>query len=266
MMGERSIFDVTGRVALVTGGGHGLGREICEAMAEFGADVACSDIDKEGAEETVKLIERFGNRAIAVQADVSKPDEIERMVKETVSELGTIDILFANAGIGHPPANVHEMPLKEWDRIMRVNLGGVGLSMRAVLPIMLKQKRGSIICTASNCAIVAGGVDGKSRMNMPAYTASKAGIIGLIKEVALEYARDGIRVNAIAPGGHDTKPRGLSIPPEKIAEMTEYLNRFIPMGRLGEPREIKGLAVYLASDASSYVTGQVFVQDGGFVA
>lgn len=265
-MVENNIFDLSGRVALVTGGGHGLGREICEAMAEFGADVACNDINKEAAEETVELIKRFGHRAIAIQADVSKPADIERMVHQIMSELGAIDILFANAGIGQSPVRVHEMALEDWDRVIAVNLGGEGLCMRAVLPTMLKQKRGSIICTTSVAAIVAGGVDGKSRHDMPAYTASKAGIIGLVKEVALEYARDGIRVNAIAPGGHDTMPVGLPMPPEAIEEIKKFSCRFIPMGRLGEPQEIKGLAVYLASDASSYVTGQVFTQDGGFSA
>jgi len=260
---EKNIFDLTGRVALVTAGGHGLGRAYCEAMAEFGADVACADINKKFADETVEILKKFGHRAIAIQADVSKQDQIERMVKQTVSEFGTIDILFCNAGTDHPLVRLHELPVESWDACINLNLRGTFLCMRAVLPIMLKQKRGSIISTASIAGIMAGGWEW-SVPNLYAYGASKAGIINLTRYSAVAYAKDGIRINAIAPGGHDTK--STFIPREVIQPFIEKLNKFCPMGRNGRPEEIKGLAVWLASDASSYVTGQTFVQDGGFIA
>jgi len=258
-MSDKGIFDLSGRVALVTGGGHGLGREYCEAMAEFGADVACNDIDAGLAQETVELIRKHGHRAIAIQGDVSKQDEIERIVNRTVAEFGTIDILFCNAGIPTRPAAIplHELAIEEWDRLMNLNLRGTFLCMRAVLPVMLSKKRGSIIITSS-----AAGVAARVQVNRAAYGASKAGLIGLTKHAAVAYAKDGIRINAIAPGWHSTGP--LSIP--NYEELEKFYSKFTPLGRVAKASEIRGVAVYLASDASSYVTGQVFVQDGGYTA
>ena len=255
----RSIFDLSGRVALVTAGGHGIGRAYCEAMAEFGADVACSDIDMGLATEAIEYIERFGHRAIAINADVSKADQVERMVKETVSQFGTIDILFCNAGICPPLVSLHELDIEDWEKTMAVNLTGTFLTMRAVLPIMMRQKRGSIISTAS----VAGVTTAATSNNGP-YGASKAGIISLTKHAAKAYAGDGIRINAIAPGLHLTK--GVLLPSDMWDKIEDLMRPLIPMGRGAAPSEIKGLAVYLASDASSYVTGQTFVQDGGLIA
>lgn len=262
-MAAKNMFDLSGKVALVTAGGRGLGREYCEAMAEFGADVACNDINMERAQETVELIKRFGHRAIAIEADVSKPDQVEHMVNQTVAELGTIDILFCNAGIPNPPVRLHELAIEDWDRCLDLDLRGVFLCMRAVLPVMLKQKRGVIINTASVAGLMAGGEEW-SLPNTAPYGAAKAGIIGLTRHAAVAYAKDGIRVSAIAPGAHRTLPLGF--PPEEMQKLDNKLSKFIPMGRLGRPSEIKGLAVYLASDASSYVTGQTFVEDGGFTA
>jgi NAD(P)-dependent dehydrogenase (short-subunit alcohol dehydrogenase family) len=261
-MVKKNMFDLSGKVALVTAGGHGLGRAYCEAMAEFGADVACADIDYELAEETISLIKRFRHRAIPIEADASKQDQIESMVNKTVSELGRIDILFCNAGNSDPLVRLHELSVESWDACMNLNLRGTFLCMRAVIPIMLKQKRGSIISTASISGIMAGGKEGWFGPN--AYGASKAGIINLTRYAAVAYAKDGIRVNAIAPGAHDTK--SAIMPREVTEQFIKKIVTFIPMGRIGEPEEIKGLAVYLASDASSYVTGQTFVQDGGYIA
>jgi NAD(P)-dependent dehydrogenase (short-subunit alcohol dehydrogenase family) len=261
---QNNIFDLSGRVALITGGGHGLGRAYCEAMAEFGADVACADIRWKSAEETVKFISRFGQRAMAIESDISKADHIERMVDQTIAELGTIDILFCNAGIAHrTDLRLHELSVEDWDACIALNLRGTFLCMRAVLPVMLKQKKGSIVSTASIAGIMAGSWEW-SVPNLYAYGASKAGIIALTRCVAQAYAKDGIRVNAIAPGAHDTKPT--FVPREVIEPELKRIAKFVPMGRIGEPSEIKGLAVWLASDASSYVTGQTFVQDGGFTA
>lgn len=260
---EKNIFDLSGKVTLITAGGRGLGREYCEAMAEFGADVACADIDMGRAQETVELIKKFGHRAIAIEADVSKIDQVERMVKQTLGEFGTIDILFNNAGIVNPMKRLHEVAIEDWERVIAVNLTGMFLCMRTVLPIMLKQKRGSII----NIASVAGMVALSPEMgytNADAYGASKAGVIGLTRHAAVAYAKDGIRINAIAPGAHLTWP--LSHTREEMENIIKKLSNFIPMGRVGDPSELKGLAVYLASDASSYVTGQTFVHDGGITA
>jgi NAD(P)-dependent dehydrogenase (short-subunit alcohol dehydrogenase family) len=262
-MSEKDIFDLSGRGALITAGGRGLGREFCEAMAEFGADVACSDIDMGRARETVERIKKFGHRAIAIEADVSKPDQVERMVEQTVDELGRIDILFNNAGIPNPPVRIHQLAIEDWDRVMDVSLRGMFLVMRAVLPVMLKQKRGSIINTASVAGLMA-GCEEYSLPNAAPYGVAKHGVIGLTRHASVAYAREGIRINAIAPGAHLTWP--LSVPREEMEKIQNKIARFIPMGRLGNPSEIKGLAVYLASDASSYVTGSTFVQDGGFIA
>jgi NAD(P)-dependent dehydrogenase (short-subunit alcohol dehydrogenase family) len=262
-MEDKGMFDLTKRVALVTAGGRGLGREFCQGVAEFGADVACSDIDGGRARETAELIKDFGGRAIAIQADASNPDNIAQMVDQTVAEFGTIDILFCNAGIPNPPLRVHELAIEDWDRVMDLNLRGTFLLMRAVLPIMLKNKKGSIIITSSVAGLMAGAEERSAPDSAP-YGASKHALIGLMKHAARAYANQGIRINAIAPGGHLTWP--IEVPRDLMEAMNNKIAKFTPMGRLGEPSEMRGLAVYLASDESSYVTGQVFVQDGGFTA
>lgn len=262
-MADKGMFDLSGRVALVTAGGHGLGREFCEVLTEFGADVAVNDINMELAQETVELINRFGHRAIAVEADVSKPDQIERMVNQTIADLGTIDILFNNAGIPNPPVRIHELAIEDWNHHVAVNLTGMFLCMRAVLPVMLKQKSGCIINTASVAGLMAGSQE-RSLPNAAPYGATKAAVIGLTRHAAVAYAKEGIRINAMAPGAHSTYP--LAMPREKMDKIQDHLAKFIPMGRVGNPSEIKGLGLYLASDASSYVTGQTFVHDGGFIA
>jgi NAD(P)-dependent dehydrogenase (short-subunit alcohol dehydrogenase family) len=253
-----SIFDLTGKVALVTGGGSGIGRAYCEGLAEFGADVACCDIKEETAQETVKLIKKFGHRAIAIGADVSKQDEIESMVNRTVKELGSVDIVFANAGIGEiSRVRIHEKPVADFDRVMDVNLRGVFLLMRVVFPLMMEKKDGKFITTAS-----VGGLWPVTIPMSTAYAVAKTGAVMLTKIAARQYADFGIRVNAICPGFHRT---GLHSP-ERRKQIDELLQTHVPMKRIGQPSEIRGLAVWLASDASSFVTGQTFVEDGGETA
>jgi NAD(P)-dependent dehydrogenase (short-subunit alcohol dehydrogenase family) len=253
-----SIFDLSGKVALITGGGSGIGRAYCEGMAEFGADVACAGRTESKLEETVKLISRFGHRALAIKADVSKPDEVHHMVNQTVQTLGSIDIVFANAGIGEGgPARIHERPIEDWDRIMAVNLRSVYLLMREVFPLMIKQKSGNFISTAS--------VGGFWPVTIPlaaGYATAKAGVIMLTKVAARQYAEYGIRVNAICPGWHRTS----LITEEQRQRVEPLVLSRVPMKRFGLPEEIKGLAVWLASDASSFVTGHAFIQDGGEIA
>jgi NAD(P)-dependent dehydrogenase (short-subunit alcohol dehydrogenase family) len=258
---NKGIFDLSGKVALVTAGGHGLGREYCLALAEFGADVACNDIDLRLAGETVEAVKKLGRRALAVPADVSKAEEVEGMVQRAIAEFATIDILFCNAGIVNPLVPLHELSVEAWDRVVAVNLTSVFLCVKAVLPVMLAKKKGSIISTASVAGIKAGGAPLSY-----CYGATKAGIIGFTRESAVTYAREGIRVNAIAPGLHDTRPVGLGLTDEQAEELKRTVAWMIPMGRFAEPREIRGLAVFLASDASSYITGQTFATDGGITA
>jgi NAD(P)-dependent dehydrogenase (short-subunit alcohol dehydrogenase family) len=234
-------------------------------MAKHGADVGCVGRTMLTLKETVALISRFGHRALAVRADISRPDDVEDMVKKIAGEFGTIDILFNNAGISRPATRVGETPLEEWDMVIDINLRGTFLCMRAVLPIMVKQKRGSIINISSIGAF--GGAE--PEVAPAAYGASKAGVIALTKFAAVEYAKDGIRINSIAPGMHRTN-LGKNSDPGRATKRDEFLNKLvfanIPMGRIAQPDELEGLAVFLASDASSYVTGQVFVQDGGQTA
>ena len=260
-MDDHAIFDLSGRVALVTAGGHGIGREYCLAMAGFGADVACSDIDISLAGETAALVRRYGRRAAAIRADASKQEDVEQMVRSAVEELGTIDILFCNAGIVNPLVPLHELAVDAWDRVVDVNLTSMFLCVRAVLPLMLKKGKGSIIATAS----VAGIKAGQAPLSY-CYGATKAGMIGFTRNAGVHYARTGVRINAIAPGLHDTRPVGLGLTIEQTEELKKTVSPSIPMGRFAEPAEIRGLAVFLASDASSYVTGQVFATDGGITA
>ena len=261
-MSGKGIFDVSGKVALVTGGGSGLGRAYCEAMAEFGADVACNDIVEERAQETLKLISKYGRRAIAIKADVSKEDEIRYMVDRAVKELGSLDIVFANAGIlGKPFVKIHEYPVKEWDRVFSIITRGTFLLMQTVFPIMMKQRHGSFITTGSFFGmwpLPAGGVAELCN----AYNSAKAGVIMLTKVAAKQYGEYGIRVNCICPGYHRTNLNT----PEENAEVEKVFLPLTPLKRVGEAEDIKGLAVYLASDASSFITGQTFVEDGGHCA
>ena len=261
-MAERSMFDLTGKVALVTGGGFGIGRSICGALAEFGAHVVVADLNEEMAKETTQLISRFGHRTMAIKVDVSNGGEVQDMVDKTAASFGTIDIAVNNAGAIIGRFKIHETPEEIWERTMAINLKGVFLCCKAEIPIMLKHKKGSIINTASVGAILPGDPD----MMGSIYDTAKAGIIAFSRKAAGEYGRDGIRVNAIAPGmitgtafGADRKK---TTPPNAAQKLQERISK-MALGRSGTADELKGIVVYLASDAASYTTGQVFVIDGG---
>jgi NAD(P)-dependent dehydrogenase (short-subunit alcohol dehydrogenase family) len=257
-MVDKSIFDLTGKAALVTGGGAGIGRGYCQGLAEFGAKVACCDIIGERADETVESIGKYGNKAVALTGDISKQDDIERVVKATVDELGSIDIVFANAGITETyRIPIHEKPIEDWDHVMEVNLRSVFLLMRVVFPLMMERKGGSFISTSS-----VGGLWPVTTPMGSAYATSKAGVIMLTKVAARQYAERGIRANVICPGWHRTMLHS----EERRQVIEEIIQARVPMKRIGMPEDMKGLAVWLASDASSYVTGQVFVSDGGEIA
>ncbi len=258
-------FDLQGKVALVTGAARGLGRFFSWALAEAGAEVVCAD--KESQEETVKRIAKFGRRGLPLVVDVSRAEEIEQMAKQIAHEFGRLDIAVNNAGIIHQPYRFHEIPFEEWDRLISIDLTGVFLCMQKELDLMVKQKSGVIINISSILGL--GGLI-PELMPRASYIAAKHAVIGLTKQAALEYAQDGIRVNAIAPGwfeGTDlARERLAGKAAEDFKQREDKITEFTPMRRRGKVEELKGLLLYLASDASSFVTGQTFAVDGGWTA
>jgi NAD(P)-dependent dehydrogenase (short-subunit alcohol dehydrogenase family) len=259
---QHGIFDLSGKVALITGGGSGLGRAFCEVMAEFGADVALTGRTEEKLNETVKRIEKYGHGTLTVKADVSSENEIKMLVEKTINKFGRLDIVFCNATDKINFYNIHEMPVEEWDKAMALDLRGVFLLMKAALPQMMKQKNGSIIILNAIGGLTAGG--GKTISRMSHYASAKSGLVALTKHAAVEYGKYGIRVNAIAPGMHLTEL--FANPDEGMKHVIQLHIDNTPLERVGVPEDIKGIAVWLASDASSFVTGQTITQDGGMTA
>ncbi len=267
MPSGKELFDLEGKAALVTGAALGLGRSFAQTLAKAGADVAIADINQERLPETEEIIKKAGGKALKIVADVSNPADVARMVEETVSTLGRLDIAVNNAGIVHKPYRFHETPLEEWHRLMAVNMTGVFTCMQRELEWMIGQKGGVIINIASIL-----GLRGLAPEFMPrvSYVAAKHAVMGLTKQAALEYAGDGIRVNAIAPGwfeGTDiARERLAGVDEEFYRERTQKILDATPMKRRGRVDELIGLLLYLSSDASSFVTGQTFVVDGGWTA
>jgi NAD(P)-dependent dehydrogenase (short-subunit alcohol dehydrogenase family) len=268
MQNYTDMFRMDGRVAVVTGAGFGLGRAFALGLAAFGATVICADRDLPNAEETAGLAKQSHGKAVAAHVDVALDASVDEFWKKVETDHGGLDILINNAGVTSVPVRTHELSVAEWDRLMAINLRGVFLCMRGALPLMLKRKGGSIVNISSIAGIV-GYYPEFSRL-VANYSASKAGVIGLTRQAAAEYAADGIRVNAIAPGWHGGTNLGAvsraSSSPELIAKSEAAIHAGIPMKRRGVPDDLVGLAVYLASDASSYLTGQVIAHDGGWSA
>lgn len=258
-MGIVNLFNLEGKVALVTGASGGLGRAFAEAMAEAGADVVCADLRAESLDETVKKIERIGRKGLAVVTDVTKAEDVQDMVRKGVERFGRIDILINNAGIAETPYPAHDLPVEEWDKVVAVNLRGVFLVAKEVLQVMVKQKEGKVI----NMGSVWGKVGSSSIVPLPAYTATKGAIINLTRELALEYAPLGIHVNCLAPGFFRS---GLGEGAYQNPQFVDMASKTIPMGRIGEPEDLKGSILYLASKASDLVTGHALVIDGGYLA
>jgi NAD(P)-dependent dehydrogenase (short-subunit alcohol dehydrogenase family) len=260
-MPDKGIFDISGKTAIVTGASRGLGRAFAEVLAEYGADVVCVGRDRVKLAETVEGLSKYGHKATIITADVSDPADVQRMTEETVAQFGKIDILINNAGIAGVYGKIHEMAIEDWDMVINSNLRSQFLCMKAVLPYMVKNKSGSIINISSNAGLRAEG-----SFVPPPYGVSKAGIISLTQYAALQYVKDNIRINAIAPGMHKSElghPKDPEIA-QKIAKGAEdFCAVNVPMGRQAEAAELKGLIILLASNASSFLTGQVIVQDGG---
>jgi len=266
-MSRTKLFDLAGKVSLVTGAGSGLGRVFSEAMAENGSNVVCADINLEWAEETAEIISKHGVETLVVNADVSKREDVVRMFQETMDKFGKLDVLFNNAGITTKVNRIHEMPLEDWNKLIGISLTGAFMCMQEALKIMIKQKKGTIINVASVLGLSGVSAELLAQCN---YVAAKHGLIGLTKQGAAEYGGDGIRVNCIAPGWHlGTRladAAEIITSDEEAARFVQKLSQLTPLGRTGDPVELKGLAIYLASDAASFVSGSVFVQDGGWLA
>jgi NAD(P)-dependent dehydrogenase (short-subunit alcohol dehydrogenase family) len=246
-----------GKVALVTGGASGIGRAAALIMAREGARVMVSDVLEEAGEETAHLIKQSQGEARFFKCDVSNKDSVEEMVAKTIEAFGRLDCAFNNAGIEGKPAATLDCTEEGWERTIAVNLTGVWYCMRAEIRQMLQQGGGAIVNTASVAGLV--GFEG-----LPAYVASKHGVAGLTKTAALEYAKQGVRVNAVCPGVIDT-PMVRRLFENQPGTEEEFARRE-PVGRFGRPEEIGEAVTWLCSDASSFVTGVTMPVDGGWVA
>lgn len=249
----KDLFDLTGKAAIVTGGSRGIGKEMAEALAEAGASLMLCARRAEWLDETAT---EFSNRGFNVSGkicDVSKPEDVQTVVDETVEKFGGVDILVNNAGISWG-AMPEDMPLEKWQKVIDVNLTGCFLFAQAAGREMLKQGSGSII----NVASISGLTSSANGPFYAGYVASKAGLIGLTRELAASWGRKGIRVNAIAPGFFHSRLADAVI---DIYERSIQENNIIP--RVGNEGELKGITVFLASEASSYITGQTIAVDGG---
>jgi NAD(P)-dependent dehydrogenase (short-subunit alcohol dehydrogenase family) len=246
------------KVALITGASSGIGRATALAFAQEGARIILSDINVEAGEKlAAEIIKKFDKPAIFIKCDVSKGSEVANLIHKSIQHFGRIDYAFNNAGIEGAQAPTAECTEENWDRVINTNLKSVWLCMKQQIPQMLKQGGGSIV----NCASIAGVV---GFPGIPAYTASKHGIIGLTKAAALEYAKTGIRVNAVCPGVIQTAMIDRFTHGDPKA--AEQLAAGEPIGRVGKPEEIANAVLWLCSDKASFVTGHPLIVDGGWVA
>ena len=256
-------MELAGQVAIVTGGGRGIGRAIALELARLGADVAVAELDRGNAEKTAAAVKDLGRRAIVTVTDVTRRADLTAMVERTKAELGRVDILVNNAGIYRAAANL-DVTEEHWDAIMTINAKAVFFATQAVLPTMIAQKRGNIISLAS----MAGKIG--SRTNLP-YNASKAAVISMTKSLAIAHAADGIRANCVCPGFVETdmwtvvardQSALLGMTPE---EFTRQREKSVPLGRMERPEDVANVIGFLASSKSGYMTGQALSVDGGLV-
>jgi NAD(P)-dependent dehydrogenase (short-subunit alcohol dehydrogenase family) len=250
---------VKDRVAVVTGGANGLGREIAQLLAREGARVALGDLDAGGLERTAAAITAAGGAALTVAGDLTEEEPAKRLIEAAVAEFGHLDILVNNVG-GSRNSRIWEMSVEDWDFVLRLNLRSTFLCTRAAVPHMIERRYGRIVCMSSGAregtpwtAYYQGG---------SAYSAAKAGVHGFVRDVALELASHGINVNAVAPGPIDTERFGPGL--RKLNETVEYSpNRMTPLRRLGQPIEVAHAVLFLASDEAGYITGHTLAVTGG---
>ncbi|MDZ4747223.1 MAG: glucose 1-dehydrogenase [Saprospiraceae bacterium] len=243
------------KVAIVTGGGSGIGRAVAIIYAQEGAKVVVADIDEKGGNESVQLIKEKGGDAIFIKSDSSSAEENRLLVEQTIKQYGKLDIACNNAGIGGPIALTGEYPVDGWEKVIGVNLSGVFYGMRYQIPAMLAAGGGVVV----NMASILGNTG--TRMS-PAYVAAKHGVVGLTKATALEYADKNIRVNAVGPGYIHTPLLTKNLTPD----MMKGLAGMHPIGRLGESEEVAELVLWLSSSKASFVTGSYYPVDGGYLA
>lgn len=252
-MKVKDLFDLTGRVAVVTGGSIGLGRQMAEGLAEMGADLVLCARKKERCEQAASELRELGVKALALGCDVKNPLSVQELADATMSQFGRIDILINNAGTSWG-APIEEMRLEHWNKVIETNLTGTFLCCQAFGKFMTAQKRGAIINIASTAGLRGSPPD----FQAIGYHASKGGVIAFTKDLARKWATYNIRVNAIAPGWFPTHMSEVVIERNK-----ENLLRGIPLGRFGGEHDLKGAAVFLASDAADFITGHVLLVDGG---
>ncbi len=249
-------YDMDGKTAIVTGAASGIGRATARRLADEGADVAVVDVDVEGGTAVTDEVLTGGGSARFIEADVADEDAVESMVAETVEAFGSLDLAFNNAGIEGDNEPTAEQTEANWDRVVDVNLKGVWLCLKHEIPEMVANGGGAIVNTSS--------ISGQTGAGSAPYVATKHGIIGLTRTAAVEYADDGIRVNAICPGTVDTEVSRRFR--EKSPESFESFVDMHPIGRIGKPEEIAAPAAWLLSEEASFATGGIFQVDGGFMA
>ena len=243
--------DLLGKISMVTGSAMGIGKEIALRLARDGSDIVIVDIERELAQKVLKEIQLMGRKSLFFEVDVSRWDQVEAMVDRVLQDFNKVDILINNAGIVGPVIPVWEYRVEDWDRVMEINMKGTFLCCKAVIPSMLKQKRGRIV----NIASMAGK---EGNPNMCAYSSSKASVIAFTKALAKEVAQQNIMVNCIAPALIETRMSEIM-----GREQREFLLSKIPMGRFGKPSEVAALVKFLVSDECSFSTGQCYDISGG---
>jgi NAD(P)-dependent dehydrogenase (short-subunit alcohol dehydrogenase family) len=251
------MINLSGKVAIVTGGTSGIGRATAIAYAQQGAKVVVAGRRVEAGQETVQLIKAAGGEAFFTQTDVTQEVDVKTMVDRTISVFGRLDIAFNNAGMHGENAVLTEQTDDEYDRMMTANVKGIWLCMKYEIAQMMQQGSGAIVNTSSILGVVA-------MAGVPLYTASKYAVQGLTKAAALQYAKAGIRINAVGPGAIATDMFEAATGGQDEAKA--YMAGLHPMGRIGQPAEVANAVLWLSSDAASFVTGETLMVDGGFVA
>ena len=248
----------TGKVVFVTGAAGGIGRAAALAFAREGASVMVADVSEEGNQETVRLIEAAGGRALAIRCDVTRAEDVKAALDQTIETFGRLDAAFNNAGIEQAKKATADITEEEWDRIIGIDLRGMFLCMKYEIPLMLNHGGGAIVNTSSGAGV-------KGFKDQAAYVAAKHGVVGLTKSAALDYASENIRINVVCPGIVDTPMMdrfGGGTPEGKERELAGAAAAE-PIGRAGKPEEIAAAVLWLCSDAASFVTGAAMVVDGG---